>query len=261
MTEIGAETFLITGATGGIGSAISKALHKRGAKLLIQGRSISKLEKLKAQLAGSSGKVVTLAGDLTQAGDIEQIVQAALAEGVTGVVNSAGVNEFCWFEKTNIEKIIGLNVTATLQLTQALLPSFKVANHGCIVSIGSTFGAIGYPGYVAYCAGKYAIAGFSEALKRELADTNVEVIYVSPRATSTDMNGQKVVAMNTQLGVTEDVPEVVAEAVVESIAKSRSRFQLGGAERVQSKLNKLLPGIVDKAIAKQLPVIKQYLSS
>jgi short-subunit dehydrogenase len=259
MNNISGETFLLTGATGGIGAELACCLQKLGATLLIQGRSQEKLTQLKARL-GDPKDIILLAGDLTRESDIQHIVEAALAHGVNGLINIAGINEFGLFENANIEQVINLNVIATMRLTQALLPAFKSRNAGCIVNVGSTFGVIGFPGYATYCASKHAIAGFTQALKRELADSGIQVLYVAPRATDTDMNNANTVAMNAKLGVTMDSPARVAAAIVDSIVKTRSRYQLGWQERLQSKLNTLLPGIVDSALAKQLPVIKKYIS-
>ena len=259
MNNVFGQTFLLTGATGGIGAELAGCLQKLGAKLLLQGRSQQKLAQLKAQL-GDSGNITLLAGDLTRESDMQHIVKVALEHGVDGLINSAGINEFGLFENANIERLINLNVIATMRLTQALLPAFKSRNAGCIVNVGSTFGVIGFPGYATYCASKHAIAGFNQALKRELADSDISVLYVSPRATYTDMNDANTVAMNAKLGVTMDSPALVAAAIVDSIVKNRSRYQLGWQERLQSKLNTLLPGIVDSALAKQLPVIKKYIS-
>jgi len=157
-----------------------------------------------------------------------------------------------------IAELIGLNVTATLQLTHRLLPMLRRRERAVVLNLGSTFGSIGYPGFSAYCASKFALRGFSEALRRELADTHVRVLYVAPRATRTTMNGDAIIAMNADLGVTMDDPSVVASAVVKALRHEREEVYLGWPERLFVRLNQLLPRRVDQALRKQLPVIKRF---
>lgn len=127
-----------------------------------------------------------------------------------------------------------------------------------VVNIGSTFGSIGYPGFAAYCASKFALRGFSEALRRELADTRVKVMYIAPRATRTSMNEQSVVAMNDELKVAMDEPAWVAAAVVAAIGREREELYLGWPEKLFVRLNSLLPRVVDQALRKQLPIIQRF---
>jgi short-subunit dehydrogenase len=129
------------------------------------------------------------------------------------------------------------------------------------VFVGSTFGSIGFPGYTAYCASKFGLRGFSEALRRELADTPVQVIYVAPRATATAMNPEAVNELNQALGNTMDPPEKVAGAILEAMQKDEKRRFLGWPEKLFVVINGVLPRIVDKAMLKQLPVIRRFLDS
>ena len=151
-----------------------------------------------------------------------------------------------------------LNVTATLQLTHRLLPILRQQGRALVVNIGSTFGSIGYPGFTAYCASKFAIRGFSEALRRELADTQVKVLYLAPRATRTSMNSDSVVAMNTELKVAMDDPQLVARTVRAAIESEREELYMGWPEKLFVRLNGLLPRVVDQALRKQLPVIQRF---
>ena len=127
-----------------------------------------------------------------------------------------------------------------------------------MINVGSTFGAIGYPGFAAYCASKFALRGFSEALRRELADTNVRVLYFAPRATRTPMNAPSVVAMNDELGVAMDDPEKVAAELLQVIRHEQEERYLGWPERLFVRLNGLLPRVVDQALRKQLPIIQRF---
>ena len=250
---------LLTGATGGIGRVLAERLCSGGARLLLVGRQAARLEQLVAQCHGRADSVCA---DITQSAGREAVVQAAQRfGGINLLINAAGVNHFNLLEQHDEEALaalVQLNVTATLQLTHRLLPLLRQQRRALVANIGSTFGSIGYPGFAAYCASKFALRGFSEALRRELADTNVKVMYIAPRATRTEMNEQSVVAMNNELKVTMDEPAVVAKAVVAAIGREREELYLGWPEKLFIRLNCMLPRLVDQALRKQLPIIQRF---
>ncbi len=250
---------LVTGATGGIGEALSRKLFAQGASLVLQGRNTSKLAALQSALDPAGKRVSFVAGDINVIGDREKLLLACKNHKVNTLINNAGINQFAPFVSTDISTILNTNTISTMCLTQSLLPQLLNADEAMIVNIGSAFGSIGYPGYVAYCAAKHAIKGFSEALHRELQDTQVKVIYISPRATSTDMNSEAANQMNESLGVASDTPEFVANHIIKAIHNQTDRSQLGWPERIQTRINGLFPGLVDTALRKQLPTIKRYL--
>lgn len=126
------------------------------------------------------------------------------------------------------------------------------------MNLGSTFGSIGYPGFATYCASKFALRGFSEALRRELADTPIKVLYIAPRATRTGMNTQSVVALNDELNVAMDDPKTVAAQIAAALQYEHELLYLGWPEKFFVRLNSLLPGIVDRALRKQLPVVQRF---
>jgi short-subunit dehydrogenase len=105
------------------------------------------------------------------------------------------------------------------------------------------------------------LRGFSEALRRELADTRVRVLYFAPRATRTPMNSPAVVALNNELKVAMDDPQLVARQLLGAIRTERDELYLGWPEKLFVKLNGLLPGMVDKSLRKQLPVIRRFAKS
>jgi short-subunit dehydrogenase len=251
---------LLTGATGGIGAALAVRLYSDGAELLLQGRNQAKLNALAQKIRLSGVRVEIIAADLNVVADRDRLVEMARSFGVDTLINNAGVNQFGFFAAADINRIIQTNVASTLLLTQAMLPILLLSDKPRLVNVGSTFGSIGYPGYATYCAAKHAIKGFSEALKREYADTALQVTYASPRATETDMNVDSANELNHVLSVGSDSVEFVADTIVKAIIRKRSRIQLGFVEKIQTKLNALFPVLVDQAIRKQLATIKQYLS-
>ncbi len=250
---------LVTGAGGGIGQALVSRLCEGGARLLLVGRNVDALQYL---LKRYPGQLEVVQADISEADGRQSVVAAARRfGGLNTLINAAGTNCFSLLEdhdEQRIADLIGLNVTATLQLTHRLLPLLRLQPRALVLNIGSTFGSLGYPGFTAYCASKFALRGFSEALRRELADTEVKVLYVAPRATHTGMNADSVVAMNDELKVAMDDPQTVAAALAEAIQREKEELYLGWPEKLFVRLNSLLPRVVDQALRKQLPVIQRF---
>ncbi|GHB21866.1 SDR family oxidoreductase [Salinicola rhizosphaerae] len=249
---------LVTGATGGIGRELVSILTDRGAKLVVAGRNVDALRALAAQ---APERIQTVAADIGITSERRRIVQAAEIARVDMIINAAGINHFGMFEEQHaeqIERMVMTNVTATLLVTQALLPRLLRHDAAWIVNVGSAFGAIGHPGYSVYCATKFALRGFSQALRRELTDTPVRVLHIAPRATRTEMNDANVDALNTALGNSVDAPREVANAIVRDIEKGTKDRQIGWPECLLVRLNGLLPGIVDRALKKRLQTIQRH---
>lgn len=259
---------LLTGATGGIGRVIAKQLVKQGASVLLTSHSENELNNLATELqklSTSPTQIQVCAANLLKPKGIDDLVIAVNKSPVVinTIVNNAGIMEFSLFEEQNplhISRIIQLNSIAPMLLIQRLIPHLKAQPQTQVLNIGSTFGSIGYPGFVAYSTSKAAMQGFSEALKRELKDSTIKIKYLSPRATKTDLNPAAVVAMNKALGNTMDSPEVVATATLKLLANQQSHMILGWPEKLFVKINKIFPTIVDKAISRQLQTIKKFAS-
>jgi short-subunit dehydrogenase len=122
---------------------------------------------------------------------------------------------------------------------------------GKIVNIGSTFGSIGFAWFSAYSASKFALRGFSEALRRELADSGVTVAYIAPRAVKTKLNTAAVYQMAHATGMRMDAPSWVAGRVIRAIRHDRKDVYLGFPESLFVRVNTLLPRLVDMALRKQ----------
>lgn len=246
---------LITGASGGIGSALVRALGTGGRHIVAVGRNTAALEAL---AAAAPEQVTTIVADLTDNDGRRAVCNAARVAGVDTVVNAAGLGHFGWLEDTDaatIARLVDINLTAQLQLTAELLPLLRSRTVARIVIIGSTLGAIGHPGYSVYGATKAALRGFAQALRRELADTAIEVVYIAPRATRTGFNDAAAMRMNERLGTGTDSPETVARQLVTALALPPRDRQLGWPERLLVRLNTLLPTVVDRALRRRLPTI------
>jgi short-subunit dehydrogenase len=253
--DIHGKTCLLTGATGGIGAAAARALAGAGAHLILVSRSADKLERLAAGLPGEGHR--TVAADLASREGREAVLNAC-PDGIDVLINNAGLNHFGLLAdqaEEQLRQMMEVNALAPMLLTQALLPQLR--HDGVIVNVGSGFGSIGFAGYCGYSASKFALRGFTEALRRELADSGVKVLYLAPRATATDMNPAEVVAMNEELGNATDSPERVAAELLTQLRKCQRSRYIGWPERFFVRLNGLFPSVVDHALARQLPVIRR----
>lgn len=258
-------SILLTGAAGGIGSVIAEYFAGNGARLLltdINGAALTGLaENLQRQ---HEVDVEIMAADLTSDTDRMQLAAAAQAFNANVLINSAGYNRFSLLadiSDTDIEKIFSINVLSPILLCKALLPWFTAQDSAHIVNIGSTFGSLGYAGFSSYSASKFALRGFSESLRRELADTGVRVHYLAPRAVRTAFNEDAVNRMNAALGVAMDAPDVIPEAIAYMLKHGQSEHYIGRPERFFVKLNALFHKVVDKGLSGQLATIQQYARS
>lgn len=251
---------LVTGATGGIGAALSELLVAAGARVVLNGLRQQELEALNGRLGG--GQLPVLA-DISTAEGRSQLSEACQqAGGLDVLVNLAGLLDCNLFEKQDdatLQRLLLVNTLGPVLLTRQLLPQLARKAEARIVNVGSTFGSIGHPGFTAYCASKAAIKMFSEALARELADTRISVGYIAPRATDTPLNSAKVLQLNRALGNQMDPPALVARAIFE-LASNRQRLRfLGFPEALFVRLNALLPGVVHHALVGKLAQIRQII--
>jgi short-subunit dehydrogenase len=253
---------LLTGASHGIGREVAVQLASQGARVTIVGRSSDVLDELAYDIGRAGGKAYPLAADLTDATTRANLVADAVEwmGGLDMLVNVAGNSPFGPFEAEtaeDLDTLVALNVLAPMQLSRAAVAHFKTQGSGHLVNVGSIFGSIGFPHFAAYSATKFAMRGLSQALRRELAGTGIDVTYVAPRATKTRQTGayaDMVEATKMHL----DEPRDVAAQIVRAIAKRSKDVYLGGPESVFVRLNAWLPRLVDRLMAKDTVKARPY---
>jgi short-subunit dehydrogenase len=254
---------VLTGAAGGIGRAIAVRLAPLCQSLVLVGRDGATLSTLLHEIENAGGRARMVIADLGLAAGRDAVLRAARETdgGVDLLINNAGAGEFAWLADQDdeaLERILRVNVLAPIALTRLLLPLLLAQRAARIINVGSIFGYLGYPGYAAYSASKFALRGFSEALRRELADGPVSVAYFAPRATRTAMNAAAVSRLNAALGVAMDEPAAVAAALMQSLQRPAGERLLGMPERFFARLNQIVPSLVDRALRRQLPVIRRH---
>ena len=257
--DLKGKTVLLTGASGGIGQVIAQRLSDEGAKLIITARNVQKMASLKDK---PGMQTIAVAADITTQEGRCAVVEATQEHGVDIVVHNAGTMDFGLLSEQaaeDLERMAQLNLMTPILLTRQLLPLLQNNRESALVFIGSTFGSIGHPGFVMYCATKFGLRGFAEGLRRELANTSVTVHYLAPRATKTDLNTSAVVELNESIGNAMDAPSVVADELVSLLnARKGVNRYIGWPEKLFVRINSLLPGIVDNALAKKLATIRRF---
>ncbi|MES2241946.1 MAG: SDR family oxidoreductase [Pseudomonadota bacterium] len=252
---------LLTGASGGLGRDLARELAGAGAAVLLAGRDAVRLAAIKAELGASADSVVA---DLTTAQGIAAANAAARAFGVNVLINNAGVGAFGLFDQQawpTVEQVLATNLEAPLRLTQALLPWLKAQPTAAVVNVGSMFGSLPYPGFAAYSAAKAGLRGFSQALRRELADTPVAVIHIAPRVIDTPLNTEAVNQLNRALKNNSDSSQAVARQIVAALRHGKGEHHFGFPERLFAWLNGFAPSLIDRGLAGQLAIIKQHAPS
>jgi len=254
---------LLTGSTGGIGRQLALQLAAKGASLALVCFDAERLKSLVDVITASGGKAAAIVADFSHAHAAIGVAEAAKQRlgGVDILVNNAGILDFLPYQQQSPERIaqmIQVNVTTPMQLVRMLLPDFLARNSGQIVNIGSAFGSIGFPHYASYSASKFAMRGFSQALRRELLDSNVVVTYVAPRAVKTPINDAAAQRMMTELKIAMDEPEEVAARIIGAIEQERHEVHIGRPESFFSWLNGFLPRLVDMGLKKQTRFARPY---
>ena len=182
MFDLTGMTALVTGASGGIGSAIARALAGQGARLAVSGSNAEKLDAFRASLGGEH---VALPCDLSDAAAVDALVPSAVAAlgRLDILVNNAGVtrdNLAMRMKDDEWDQVIRVNLEAAFRLIRSAAKPMMKARFGRVISITSVVGATGNPGQANYAASKAGLVGMSKALAQELASRNITVNCVAP---------------------------------------------------------------------------------
>ena len=212
---------LVTGASGGIGSAVARALHNQGAELIINGTRSSELEKLAAELGN---KVHVLQGDLADTNSIGCLAEQAEKisdNGIDILVNNAGItrdNLLVRLSDQDLMDVINLNLIAGFHLTRKIIRGMMKRKWGRVIGISSVVGITGNAGQTNYAAAKAGMIGFSKALALEVASRGITVNNIAPGFIKTpmteDLSEEQITRLQAsvpigRLGEAEDVAAAV----------------------------------------------------
>ena len=240
--DLNGKRALVTGATGGLGQAIARALHGAGATVLVTGRRAELLEELTGKLGD---RAEALPADLQSAGDVTQLAERA--GHVDVLVANAGVpgtGELAEYETDQIDRVIDVNLRSAIHLTRALLPAMLERDSGHLVYISSISGKVVSPRASLYNATKFGLRGFSLSLHDELRNTGVGCTTVFPGFIE-DAGMWADSEMTAPAGSGTRKPADVTKAVLKAIAKNPREIDVAGViPRSGGWLLGIAPGFV-----------------
>lgn len=250
------KTALVTGASRGIGRAIALELARQGMKrLLLLARDRQRLEQVATEIQAIGAEAVTLAVDLTL--PVEVDIAIANAWKVHGpihlLVNCAGVAHQTPFLQSKLPKVqeeVSLNFMGMYSITHLVARRMASQQEGTIVNVSSLMGKVAAPTMSTYSATKFAILGFTQALRRELAPYNIKVIALLPTLTDTDM------AKNLQLFrfVVPMKAEQVAQALIAGLEKDSSEILVGWQSHLAVWCQGIAPWLMEKILLMASPL-------
>jgi short-subunit dehydrogenase len=255
--EIHGKTALVTGAASGIGRAIAVELASAGANLVLVARREDRLRHLALQ-AGSMGRQAeAVPGDVTDPLARQRAIEAAAARfgGLDILVNNAGIGALGPFEQADparLRRIMEVNFFAPAELTRLALPLLRRAKHSIVVNVGSILGHRAIPCSSEYCASKFALRGFSEALRAELERHGIDVLLVSPGTTRTEFFDHLIETKGQPnwRKVGQVTAEYVARKTVQAIRRGDHEVIPSALGKVVWLLNRLFPRLMDRVMGR-----------
>ncbi len=237
------KTVLITGATSGVGYAITHKLLMEGYTIWATGRNQSVLAELERHGA------IIIQADLSQTEELDRILLAIDTPDI--VIFSAGVGTFAYtYEATDedIENTMDVNVLVPMQLTRRLLPRMMAKNNGQLIYIGSQAGKVATPKASVYAASKHALIGYTNALRLELKDFNIPVTTIHPGPIDTpfldlaDETGDYRTSVHRHLLPVETVVNAICQAIKKPVREVNLPWYMG----ITSKLYALMPSFIER---------------
>ena len=222
MFDLTGKTALITGASGGIGGAIARALHGQGASVVLSGTRVETLEKLASELGARCYTAACNLSDIASVEALPKAAETAAAAPIDILVNNAGItrdNLFMRMKDEEWDQVIAVNLTAAFRLSRAVLRGMMKKRWGRIIQITSVVGATGNPGQGNYAAAKAGLVGMTKSLAAEVASRNITVNAVAPGFIQTAMTDvltdqqKETIATRIPAG-RMGLPEEIAAAVV-----------------------------------------------
>ncbi len=255
--QIDGSRAIVTGASSGIGKAIALELCRQGASVVITARREERLAEVMKEAEALEGKLVSVAGDISEAGVRARVLQCAVDQfgGLDFLINNAGVGTLGRFENATAERlrqVMEVNFFALVEMTRIALPQLKQGRQPMIVNVSSILGRRAVPHNSEYCASKFAVHGFSEAIRTELSAEGVDVLVVSPGTTETEFFDQ-VLDRTSEPGWPEHRPVTAAHVARRTVGAMRA----GRREivpyfwgKLLCGMNRVSPRLVDRVMRK-----------
>jgi short-subunit dehydrogenase len=250
---------LITGASQGIGRALAVTAARQGAKVLAAARSEDLLAELVREVGALGGIIQAVVADVTSTEDRARLVEAARQHfgGLDVLINNAGIGatgHYCDASPERLRKIMEVNFFGVTETTRACLPLLLQGRTPAIINISSIAGRRGFPARSEYSASKFAVQGFSEALRAELAKDNIDVIVINPGLTQTNFSKNMIeqkalLKMDHLRGMTS---EEVAVHTLRALEKGTAEKTLTLSGKLIVLVNRFFPWLVDLLIRRKV---------
>lgn len=247
---------LVTGASSGLGRALAVALVQRGARVVLAARSPDKLRDVADSLIADGAQpnaVLPFPSDVTSPEDREDLLAFAsdhFGGALDVAINNAGVGAYGRFQSHSesvSRQVFEVNVFALMEMTRGFLPMLRQGRRPALCNIGSIVARRALPGRSEYSASKFAVAGFTEAIRAEWACEGIDVLLLNPGFTATDF--EKNLVIDTAIYKTDGrrtmTAEVVAEATLRALERGRKEVTLSAQGRLLLLANRLAPRFVD----------------
>ncbi len=243
---------VITGASSGVGATIAKVLSKEGAILILTARSLEKLEIISSDIK-CEHEIYHM--DVTSSNEVYKVIEDVLVKygRIDILINNAGFGLFDYFVDASIsdyEEMIDTNYMGMIRCTKALLPSMLINKSGHIINIASVAGKIATAKAAGYSATKFAMIGFSNALRQELKNTGVYVSTINPGPIDTPFFEKADPSGNYVSNIKKFIlsPDRVADEVLKVIENKKNDKTIPFLFNIGVKLNYIFPKIFDKML-------------
>jgi short-subunit dehydrogenase len=244
---------LITGASQGIGRALALEAAKQGAKVMAAARSEELLTELARDAQAAGHPLFTVRADVTEPAERQKMADECVRQmgGLDVLINNAGIGATGHFADANAErlrKIFEVNFFGLTETTRVCLPLLKKGNRPAILNVSSIAGRRGIPARSDYSASKFAVQGFSEALRAELAKDGIDVLLVNPGLTQTNFSKNMIeqkakVKMDHLRGMTS---EEVARLTLKALARGRNEVTFTWKGWLLVLVSRFFPWLVDR---------------
>jgi NADP-dependent 3-hydroxy acid dehydrogenase YdfG len=255
MGDLKGKAVIVTGASSGIGEATARAFGRQGAKVALAARRVERLQAVAQDIEAGGAEALVVAADLSKLEDIQALIDQALERfgRIDVLVNNAGFGRLNFLDRLDpvkdIEAQYRVNVLGYVFATRLALPVMMKQKSGHVINVASMAGKVATPTYTIYASCKFAIDGFSQALRREAAPWGIRVSVIYPTGVITEFSEHAGIQRKTKFRTPRALlltAEDVARAVVGLAAGGRSREVLmPGINFFAKHINQLFPWIVD----------------
>ena len=252
---------VVTGASSGIGRSVACALAREKARMVLTARRASRLDQVADEARGLGAEVTTVAGDVTDP-EVRRRVIAAASESAGGLdilINNAGSGVYGRFElsdEARLRRMFEVNFFAATELTRLAIPELRRSDRAMIVNVSSVLGHRAVPNKSEYCAAKFALHGWSDALRAELVEASIDVLLVSPSTTASEFFDQVQPARGVAVSQARASrgrgmsPDVVARKMIAAMRRGRHEIILSPGGKLLVWLDRLFPTFADALVAR-----------